>query len=165
MFLQGKTAPLPETHTARMKHRIDSPDGRMRYGQRFGTVEPVFGNLCYNKGTHPVHAAWSNQGRWAVEALLPGPQHRKAGPFRLCPVDERRQPVARTIAVEHNASSVHSDPRRRASRQNHASPSIWHEMGFFYNLNERCNWTSELRMAHGSAVRFYLIRSLAELGR
>ena len=33
-----------------MKRRIDAPDGRARYGQRFGTVEPVFGNLCYNKG-------------------------------------------------------------------------------------------------------------------
>jgi transposase len=50
MFFKGKTTPLPETHTARMKRRIDSPANRMRYGQRFGTVEPVFGNLCYNKG-------------------------------------------------------------------------------------------------------------------
>lgn len=46
----GKTAPLPETHTARMKRRIDSPDGRLLYGQRFGIVEPVFGSGCYNNG-------------------------------------------------------------------------------------------------------------------
>jgi hypothetical protein len=50
MFFQGKTAPLPEPHTARMKRRIDSPEGRRRYAERFGAVEPVFGNLCYNKG-------------------------------------------------------------------------------------------------------------------
>lgn len=50
MFFRGKTAPLPATHTARMKKRIDAPEGRLRYGQRFGTVEPVFANLCYNKG-------------------------------------------------------------------------------------------------------------------
>jgi transposase len=40
----------PESHSARMKRRIDSPEGRIRYGQRFATVEPVFGNLRYNKG-------------------------------------------------------------------------------------------------------------------
>lgn len=40
----------PPTHTTRMKQRIDSPEGRTRYGQRFATVEPVFGNLRYNKG-------------------------------------------------------------------------------------------------------------------
>ena len=32
-----------------MKRAIDSPEGRKRYGQRMGTVEPVFGNLRYNK--------------------------------------------------------------------------------------------------------------------
>ena len=30
--------------------RIDSPEGRRRYSERMGTVEPVFGNLRYNKG-------------------------------------------------------------------------------------------------------------------
>jgi hypothetical protein len=32
-----------------MKQAIDSPEGRKRYGQRMATVEPVFGNLRYNK--------------------------------------------------------------------------------------------------------------------
>jgi len=27
-----------------MRQRIDSDDGRERYGQRLGVVEPVFGN-------------------------------------------------------------------------------------------------------------------------
>ena len=31
-----------------MKRSIDSPDRRICYGQRFATVEPVFGNLRYN---------------------------------------------------------------------------------------------------------------------
>lgn len=39
-----------ESYTDRMQKRIDSPEGRARYGQRFATVEPVFGNLRYNKG-------------------------------------------------------------------------------------------------------------------
>jgi len=49
-FFQGKAATTPESHTDRMKKRIDSPEGRVRYGGRFATVEPVFGNLRYNKG-------------------------------------------------------------------------------------------------------------------
>ena len=49
-FFQGKAATTPESHTDRMKQRIDSPEGRLRYGRRFATVEPVFGNLRYNKG-------------------------------------------------------------------------------------------------------------------
>jgi transposase len=55
MFFTGRVArprkrSPPETHTARMKARIDTPEGRARYAARFGVVEPVFGNLCYNKG-------------------------------------------------------------------------------------------------------------------
>ena len=34
----------------RMKEKIDSPMGRHIYSQRLGTVEPVFGNLEFNKG-------------------------------------------------------------------------------------------------------------------
>ena len=49
-FIQGKVAIRPENHTARMKKRIDSPTGRARYGERFAAVEPVFGNVRYNKG-------------------------------------------------------------------------------------------------------------------
>ncbi len=32
-----------------MKRRLDTPAGRMRYGRRFATVEPVFGNLRASK--------------------------------------------------------------------------------------------------------------------
>ena len=38
-----------ETHTMRMKVRIDSTSGREQYGRRFATVEPVFANLRCNK--------------------------------------------------------------------------------------------------------------------
>ena len=47
-FFHGKAD--QESYTDRMKQRIDSPEGRARYGRRFATVEPVFGNLRYNKG-------------------------------------------------------------------------------------------------------------------
>jgi hypothetical protein len=47
MFHKRQTSPLK--HTEEMKQRIDSPEGRAMYGRRMGTVEPVFGNLRYNK--------------------------------------------------------------------------------------------------------------------
>jgi transposase len=49
-FFQGKAATTPESHTDRMKKRIDSSAGRALYGARFATAEPVFGNVRYNKG-------------------------------------------------------------------------------------------------------------------
>jgi IS5 family transposase len=49
-FFRGKVGTAIENHSARMKQRIDSPAGRIRYGERFATVEPVFGNIRYNKG-------------------------------------------------------------------------------------------------------------------
>ncbi len=50
MFFRGKAQDAPENYTDQMKRKIDSPEGRILYGQRFATVEPVFGNLRYNKG-------------------------------------------------------------------------------------------------------------------
>ena len=32
-----------------MQRRLDTPEGRARYGRRFATVEPVFANLRHNK--------------------------------------------------------------------------------------------------------------------
>ena len=46
-FFQGKKDGM--SYTDKMKARIDSPEGRIQYGQRFATVEPVFGNLRHNK--------------------------------------------------------------------------------------------------------------------
>jgi hypothetical protein len=46
-FFQGKKDGV--SYTDKMKARIDSPEGRAQYGQRFATVEPVFGNLRHNK--------------------------------------------------------------------------------------------------------------------
>jgi hypothetical protein len=54
----------PVSHTQRMQARIDVPDGRERYAQRFGAVEPVFGNVCYNKGL----SRFTLRGRRKVDA-------------------------------------------------------------------------------------------------
>jgi len=61
-FFQGKRGGI--SYTDKMKARIDSPEGRIRYGQRFATVEPVFGNLRYNKGLD----RFTLRGRTKVDA-------------------------------------------------------------------------------------------------
>lgn len=48
-FFRGKADTTEESPTDRMKRAIDSEEGKARYGRRFATVEPVFGNLRHNK--------------------------------------------------------------------------------------------------------------------
>ena len=55
------------TFTQRMKEKIDSALGRLVYDKRLGTVEPVFGNITYNKrlsrftlrGQEKVNIQWN----------------------------------------------------------------------------------------------------------
>jgi len=37
-------------YTDWMKHRVDSHKGKQIYSHRMSVVEPVFGNICVNKG-------------------------------------------------------------------------------------------------------------------
>ncbi len=48
-FSRGKVDPAQESFTDKMKRAIDGEEGKRKYGQRFATVEPVFGNLRHNK--------------------------------------------------------------------------------------------------------------------
>jgi transposase len=68
VFFHGRaTDPLHEraaTLAQRMRDRIDSPEGRARYEARFGVVEPVFGNICFNKGL----TRFTLRGRTKVDA-------------------------------------------------------------------------------------------------
>ena len=65
-FIRERVQPKPETASTRMRARIDTPEGRARYGRRFATVEPVFANLRHNKrltrftvrGRAKVNAQW-----------------------------------------------------------------------------------------------------------
>ncbi len=54
-----------ESHTDRMKTRIDSHIGREMIARRFATVEPVFGNLGHNKGLD----RFTLRGREKVDGL------------------------------------------------------------------------------------------------
>jgi len=71
-FFQGKAATAPESHTDRMKKRIDSPAGRGLYGRRFATVEPVFGNLRHNKQLNrfTLRGRTKVDGQWKLYCLV-----------------------------------------------------------------------------------------------
>lgn len=71
-FFRGKAATAPESHVDRMKKRIDSSEGRARYGKRFGTVEPVFGNLRHNKrlDRFTLRGRGKVDGQWQLFCLV-----------------------------------------------------------------------------------------------
>ena len=47
-FFHGRVTASDVNYSARMRERIDAPDGRAQYAQRFAAVEAVFGNLRVN---------------------------------------------------------------------------------------------------------------------
>lgn len=49
-FFKGNMDNNRYIHTQKMKQKIDSVEGKAIYNQRLGTVEPVFGNMTWNKG-------------------------------------------------------------------------------------------------------------------
>ena len=71
-FFHGRDPAAPPTHTARMKERIDSPEGRAQYAERFGTVEPVFANLRHNKGLDrfTLRGRAKVDGQWKLFCLV-----------------------------------------------------------------------------------------------
>jgi transposase len=77
MFFTGRV-PGPrrrkprDTLTARMQARIDTPEGRAQYAARFGVVEPVFGNLCHNKGLRrfTLRGRAKVDGQWKLFCLV-----------------------------------------------------------------------------------------------
>ena len=58
--------------TDSLRQRIDSEDGRERYGQRLGVVEPVFGNIRHNKGLNrfTLRGQTKVDGQWKLFALV-----------------------------------------------------------------------------------------------
>jgi transposase len=65
-FILGRNRSKPETHTERMKRKIDTDEGRYRYSRRLGTVEPVFADINHAtglkrfslRGQRKVNAQW-----------------------------------------------------------------------------------------------------------
>lgn len=62
----------PFIHTQRMKERIDSDEGKRLYGQRFATVEPVFGNIRHNKQLNrfTLRGQKKIDGQWKLFCLV-----------------------------------------------------------------------------------------------
>lgn len=60
------------THSEAMRARIDSESGRAQYARRLGTVEPVFGNLRYNKRLNrfTLRGRSKVDGQWKLFALV-----------------------------------------------------------------------------------------------
>ena len=71
-FFTGKTAELLDSHTARMQRRIDTPEERARYAQRFATAEPVFGNLRWNKklDRFTLRGQGKVDGQWRLFCMI-----------------------------------------------------------------------------------------------
>ena len=61
-----------ENWIEQMKARIDSPTGRRRIGQRFATVEPVFGNLRANKrlDRFTLRGKQKVDGQWKLYCMV-----------------------------------------------------------------------------------------------
>lgn len=72
MFFRGKAQDAPENYTDQMKRKIDSPEGRILYGRRFATVEPVFGNLRHNKrlDRFTLRGRKKVDGQWKLYCLV-----------------------------------------------------------------------------------------------
>jgi transposase len=70
-FFQGK-APGHESHTERMKAKIDSEAGKRMITRRFATVEPVFGNLRNNKrlDRFTLRGRRKVDGQWKLYCLV-----------------------------------------------------------------------------------------------
>ena len=66
VFFKGRAKDKPPTHSALMKRKIDSEEGRYHYSRRLAIVEPVFGNICSShklrrfslRGTGKVNNQW-----------------------------------------------------------------------------------------------------------
>ena len=72
VFFKGEVPGTPELFSDKMKRSIDSPEGRERYGRRFATVEPVFGNIRNNKGLPRFTLRGKNKvdGQWKLFCLV-----------------------------------------------------------------------------------------------
>ena len=72
VFFKSKLKDAPEKYADKMKKKIDSPEGRVKYEPRFATVEPVFGNLRYNKrmDRFTLRGKTKVDGQWKLFCLV-----------------------------------------------------------------------------------------------
>ena len=70
-FITKQGNPTPN-HTDWMKVRVDSEKGKQIYSHRMSVVEPVFANMCSNKGLRRFSLRGKNrvQGQWQLYCLV-----------------------------------------------------------------------------------------------
>ena len=68
----GRHEKAQEKASERMKRKIDTDQGREMIARRFATVEPVFGNLRYNKGLNrfTLRGRHKVDGQWKLYCLV-----------------------------------------------------------------------------------------------
>ncbi|WP_374341101.1 transposase [Methyloversatilis sp.] len=71
VFFRGKRDGV-ESHTERMKRRIDSIESRRMIAAGFATVEPVFGNLRHNRrlARFTLRGREKVDGQWKLYCLV-----------------------------------------------------------------------------------------------
>jgi len=71
-FFAGRSPQVAETFTAKMTRKIDSLTGRYIYGQRLGTVEPVFANLRRTLGLNRfmLRGKRTVNGQWLLYCVV-----------------------------------------------------------------------------------------------
>jgi hypothetical protein len=68
----GKHEKAQKKASERRKRKIDTEQGRQMIARRFATVEPVFGNLRYNKGLNrfTLRDRQKVDGQWKLYCLV-----------------------------------------------------------------------------------------------
>lgn len=71
-YFIGRDQKAKESFTQKMKRKIDSELGRFIYGQRLGTVEPVFANICSTKGMNrfTLRGKPKVNGQWILYCMV-----------------------------------------------------------------------------------------------
>ena len=125
-FYRDGSGPGPKPFTAHMKTRIDTAEGRARYADRFGTVEPVFANVCYNKrlARFTLRGQRKVDGQWKRFCLVHNIETlARHGYAAACGQDERTGRAQRALRRERLPGITTRANRRRF------------RIDLFYNLN------------------------------
>ncbi len=71
-FFKPKVPTYAYQLVANMRRHIESPAGRLAYGRRFATVEPIFGNLRYHKRLNrfTLRSRDKVNGQWQLFCLV-----------------------------------------------------------------------------------------------
>ncbi len=119
---------------------------RAPYGQRFATVEPVFGNVRYNKRLDRFTLRGRTKVHGQVAALLPGAPHRKADPRGVCGVTHEAGALR---AVANDARIARIAPRYQLSKPNRMTANCFRATRRLYH---RCVETFPTALTPASAA-------------